>query len=283
MQRRFSSQFLGLNSSVVYQGNYAYLVDPGVFPREIEKIRLFLKKENIDQLTVLLTHTHGDHIAGWNFFREYPTYGHASIQQKPELAKQNDVRYLKGMWRKHGVESEEELLFPDNVQYVEEGETIQIPPFSFTFYYIPGHSVDMSAIVIPEEKLLFSGDCLIQTPVPFVLHSTRQYWDSLKKLKYVVFDDELRCLIPGHGKPANSYREIMERIESEQKYLQELIWEGIKLGRTGLPEKEISDRLLNHSNRHKRLHAHQSNVQTFMREINDWLQDETLDLEIEKF
>ena len=47
MRRRFTSQFLGMNSVVVYQDNSGYLIDPGVFPQEIEKIKIFLDKENI--------------------------------------------------------------------------------------------------------------------------------------------------------------------------------------------------------------------------------------------
>ena len=63
MIKRFSSQYLGMNSTVVFKDNSAFVVDPGVFPKEIYRIQAFLKEKKIDNISVLLTHTHGDHIS----------------------------------------------------------------------------------------------------------------------------------------------------------------------------------------------------------------------------
>lgn len=274
MRRRFSSQFLGMNSTVVYRENAAYLVDPGVFPRETERIREFLERNTISEINLLLTHTHGDHISGWQMFRDYPCFAHQCVSAKSETVRNNDVRYLQGMWRKQGIEELSHLKFPDNIRYVQDGEFRHDPPFSFAFFHVPGHSVDMSAIVVPEENLLLSGDMLIQAPVPFILNSSRKYWDSLKRFRELVDEYDLHCLIPGHGKPAKSKAEIIKRIEHEQHYLQKLIWEGMKLARAGMRGEDLRQELYNLSDRYAKLHSHQSNVQTFLRELDDWLQSE---------
>jgi len=276
MFRRFSSQFLGMNSGVVYQEKAAYVVDPGVFPQEVKKIQDFLKKENLEQITVLLTHTHGDHISGWFAFKDYPTYGHKCISGKSREVRDNDVRYLKGMYRKQGIEDTDNLVFPEPIIYLEDGIEESIPPYTFIFYHVPGHSPDMSAIVIPEEKMLFSGDMLIQGPTPFILHSTRLYWKSLQRFQELVEQYDLHCLIPGHGKPARSQNEILERIEHEKKYLKNLVWEGLKLAQAGLDKGEIKTQLTNLNNNFARTHAHQANVQTFMRELEEWLDEEVM-------
>jgi len=276
MFRRFSSQFLGMNSGVIYQGHAAYVIDPGVFPQEVRKIKDFLKKENLEQITVLLTHTHGDHISGWFAFKDYPTYGHKCISRKSREVRDNDVRYLMGMYRKQGIEDTDDLVFPEPIIYLEDGIEETIPPYTFIFYHVPGHSPDMSAIVIPEEKMLFSGDMLIQGPTPFILHSTRLYWKSLQRFQELVDHYDLNCLIPGHGKPARSRNEIMERIEHEKKYLKNLVWEGLKLAQAGLDKGEIKTQLTNLNNNFARTHAHQANVQTFMRELEEWLDEEVM-------
>ena len=146
------------------------MVDPGVFPHEIKKLVNFLKKENLDNVTILLTHTHGDHISGWHAFSEYPTFAHIAVSKKPETVRLNDVRYLKGMYKKQGIEDIEALAFPESIHYLSENEWVESSAIPFCFFHVPGHSTDMSAIVLPDEKMLISGDMLIHTPLPFILH-----------------------------------------------------------------------------------------------------------------
>jgi glyoxylase-like metal-dependent hydrolase (beta-lactamase superfamily II) len=278
MKRRFCSQFLRLNSTVIHQDNNALIIDPGVFPFEVEKISIYLEKQNLKNITILLTHTHGDHISGWNFLPRLETFGHESIENKSEAVRKNDLRYLKGIFRKQSIKNLDQLIFPNNIQYFPTGKKFGKLPYSFIFFHTPGHSTDSSSIVIPDEKLILSGDMLIQIQVPYILHSTRQYWDSLKCIKMLIFDFDLQCLIPGHGKPAKSQEEILLRIENEQIYLQKLVWEGLKLLRTGMDEKEILNQLIH--NIPIPLHQHRLNVHTFLREIDIWASDEELDLNL---
>jgi hydroxyacylglutathione hydrolase len=279
MKRRFCSQFLGMNSTVLYQNNAALLVDPGVFPNEIKKIKNHLTKFNLKKISIVLTHTHGDHISGWNFFKDQNTFGHQSINQKSIAVRENDLRYLKGIYRKLSIENLDTLSFPDNIQYLSNGKLIEILPYSFLFFHTPGHSIDMSVIIVPEEKLLFSGDMLIDSPVPYILHSSRQYWNSLKYIKSIVYEYEIHCLIPGHGKIAQNQEEIIARIENEQLYLQRMVWQGIKLYRMDMEEKEIFNHLLGLTS--ASIHAHRINIHTIMRELKVWSAKEESQLNLD--
>lgn len=277
MKRRFSSQFLGMNSVVVYQGPAAYLIDPGVFPPELQRIRDFIVKESFSAVHILLTHTHGDHISGWKTFSEYSVFIHRCQEQKSAQMKNNDLRYVQGMYRKQGYDHFELLAFPDHATLIDDGEFISLPPFSFAFFHVPGHSTDMTTIIIPEEKLMLSGDMLIQTPIPFILHSVGQYWKSLQRLQRLVLEYEINCLIPGHGKPASPQTEIMIRIENEKKYVQDLLRTGTKLVRQGLDDIQLKEELELHFPHWAQIHAHQVNVQTFLREYPDLIDDEFVD------
>ncbi|MBN2365446.1 MAG: MBL fold metallo-hydrolase [Calditrichaeota bacterium] len=269
MLRRFSSQFLGMNSTLVYDNSEAYLIDPGVFPPELQRIRKFMIDQKLIESILLLTHTHGDHISGWHAFHDLPVYAHECLKSKSEDVRNNDVRYLRGMYRKQGYENLDDLRFPDDVNLIKDGEFMEIPPYSFAFFHTPGHSTDMTAIVIPEEKMLFSGDMLIQTQTPFILHSIRQYWKSLGRLKDVVVLYDIGCLIPGHGKPAKSQEDIIRRIENEQSYVQKLAVEGMEIVHAADSEEEIKLKLNQKFPKIAALHSHQSNVQTFLREYED--------------
>ena len=128
----------------------------------------------------------------------------------------------------------------------------------------------MNAIISPEEKIIFSGDMLIQSLVPFILHSTREYWYSLKYLKNLTYHYDLQCLIPGHGELAFSQEEIIQRIEKEQSYLQKLIWKGLKLIQVGISLEEIKKQLMYISQDLAHLQSHQISVHTFLRDFEKW-------------
>jgi hydroxyacylglutathione hydrolase len=280
VKRRFSSQFLGMNSAIVYERNAAYLIDPGVFPPELQRIHNFVEKEKLKKVHLLLTHTHGDHISGWMTFKESPIYVHRCVVEKSQQVRDNDVRYLQGMYRKQGYEDFDQLAFPEQAILVDEGKFISVEPHSFAFFHVPGHSVDMTSIIIPEERLMLSGDMLIQTPVPFILHSIVQYWHSLKRLKQLVLKYEIDCLIPGHGKPAKLQSEIISRIENEQKYVKKLVQIGKNFVDQGMDDMDLKMQLDIHFSNWSQLHSHQSNVQTFLRECQDIDIDDFADYEI---
>ena len=271
MRRRFSSQFLGMNTTVVYHQTAAFLIDPGVFPYELEKIREFLTARHIREVKILFTHTHGDHISGWYAFREFPAYGHESIAQKNQTVRNNDIRYIRGVYRKQRIAELEQLQFPEPIHYVSDGQELTTAPNSVIFFHIPGHAVDQSLLIVPDEQLAFSGDMLIQAPVPFVLHSMREYRDSLDRIRTLIDQFDIQCLIPGHGKPARDRQEILVRINREQDYIDRLTSEGIRLYHQGIDGDELRNRLYGLEPRLAQLQPHQTNVQTFLRELSRWI------------
>ena len=274
MRRRFSSQFLGMNSTVVYRDGAAHVIDPGVFPWELERMREFLQQQALHQVQILFTHTHGDHISGWYAFRNFPAYGHESIALKNPTVRHNDVRYIRGVYRKQRIPDLDQLQFPEPIHLLADGEVLEHPPFSVVFYHVPGHAIDQSVIVVPEEHLMFSGDMLIQSPVPFVLHSMWQYRASLDRIRFLVKQYQVACLIPGHGKPARDQGEILERIQRESDYLDRLTDLGIQLYRQGLRGDDLREQLYALEPRFTQLQPHQTNVQSFLREISRWLGEE---------
>ena len=66
MSLRIDTFVLGLfktNCYVLRDGAECWVVDPGLLPRRLIR---FLRAENIVPSRILLTHGHGDHIAGVN-------------------------------------------------------------------------------------------------------------------------------------------------------------------------------------------------------------------------
>ena len=107
---------------------------------------------------------------------------------------------------------------------------------------------------------------LIDTPLPFILHSITAYWNSLNKIKTIIERFDLQQLIPGHGRPATSQDQILKRILKERRYIQKLVLRGKQCLDKHYSEGKLKDNLLNCFPDLANLHAHQSNIQTFIRE-----------------
>ncbi len=266
MIKRFNSKILGINSSLVYNEEAAFIIDPGVFPEEISQIKNFVSEQGIYNISVLLTHIHGDHISGWHAFQNYPTFAHKIISEKSQIVRENDVRYLQGINRKQGINKKESLVFPHDILYVEEGIPQQISPYLFEIFHMPGHSIDMSVVVIPEERVIFSGDMLIHASTPFILNSVFEYSESLNKLQLLIQSKNIQYLIPGHGKPAENMTDILERISQESSYIQRMIITGTKLIKDGVNDNELKENLILSYHQYRILHSHQMNVLTLLRE-----------------
>ena len=184
------------------------------------------------------------------------------------MVRQNDVKYVKGIYRKKGVPYAEELVFLDNILYVNDAELQDMLPFSFQIYHMPGHSKDMNVIILPEVKVIFSGDMLINATTPFILHSVVEYCESLLSIKDLVIKKNIDYLIPGHGKTAKVQTEILDRIDHEISYVKKMVSVATKLQTINIPENQIKKRLYQISNDFENLHSHQTNVQTLLREID---------------
>ena len=185
------------NTYLVYEENAkeAILIDPGSDSNEIAER---IKELNFEKLTIFLTHGHGDHIAGVEFFRSnFPKAKLAiSIEDAPLLQDpdENLSFYINGSV----------TIKPAEIT-IKEGDTFKTGSHIGVARHVPGHT--RGGMVLVFDEMVFSGDTLFSDSIgrsDFPGGDGRALVQSIKS-KILSLTD--RIVLPGHGQNTSIQRE----------------------------------------------------------------------------
>ena len=185
------------NTYLVYEENAkeALLIDPGSKSEEIvERI----KELNFEKLIIFLTHGHGDHIAGVEFFRSnFPNAKVAiSIEDSGLL---NDHAENLSFYINESI-----TIRPAEIT-IKEGDTFKTGSHMGIARHVPGHT--KGGMVLIFDEMVFSGDTLFCESVgrsDFPGGNATALMNSIKS-KILTLSD--RIVFPGHGPETSIERE----------------------------------------------------------------------------
>ena len=150
------------------------VIDPG--PALHEHIEAIIQASaNIKQ--ILLTHTHPDHSPGTRLLQD--NIGVPVFALITESSKDQDITFTP-----------ERILI--------DGEIIANEYYSIEVIHTPGHASNHLRYLLKDEKLLFTGDHIMDGSTVVIASpdgSMQDYIDSLAKLK----EYDLNKIAPGHG------------------------------------------------------------------------------------
>ena len=150
------------------------VIDPG--PALHEHIEAIIQASaNIKQ--ILLTHTHPDHSPGTRLLQD--NIGVPVFALITESSKDQDITFTP-----------ERILI--------DGEIIANEYYSIEVIHTPGHASNHLCYLLKDEKLLFTGDHIMDGSTVVIASpdgSMQDYIDSLAKLK----EYDLNKIAPGHG------------------------------------------------------------------------------------
>ena len=185
------------NTYLVYEedAKEAILVDPG---SESNDIAERIKELNFEKITIFLTHGHGDHIAGVEFFRKnFPNAKLAiSLEDSPLLA--NPEENLSFFI------NESVTIKPAEIT-IKEGDTFKTGSHIGISRHVPGHT--KGGMILIFDEMVFSGDTLFCESVGRSdLHGGdgKALIESIKS-KILTLSD--RIVLPGHGQETSIQRE----------------------------------------------------------------------------
>lgn len=152
------------------------LVDPGpVSPEHLQAILEALQGRPLDR--ILVTHTHGDHSPGT-----------AALQERTGA----EVVGLSPP----GGQYQDRTFRPDRLYH--DGERLVCDGFSVTLLHTPGHVSNHLCFLLEEERMLFTGDHVLQGMTPVILPPDGNMQDYLRSLE-LLRELPLASLAPGHG------------------------------------------------------------------------------------
>jgi len=183
----------GANCYVLDESRRAIVIDPGGEP---EKIAAFLRKKNIEELKIILTHCHVDHWAAAPTLKKlFKTEILMGIAAK-KICRQSEINLA-------GLAGFEE--FPEIDGWLNDGEELKfggVPTGTFVVIFTPGHTADGISLFKKERDAgtLFTGDTLFSDSVGRTDLPTGSSVVLLKSIKerLLPFPDETR-IFPGHG------------------------------------------------------------------------------------
>ena len=189
----------GTNSYVVGTQALA-LIDPG--PEIESHIEALLRLVGTKLRWVLCTHMHHDHSPAAHAI-------HAAtraqlIGMPPPNHSRHDTRYV-----------------PQRV--LQDGERFEAPGFTLKAIHTPGHASNHLCYLLEEEKLLFTGDHVMQGSTVVIGPPDGSMSAYLSSLEKVLAHDMVR-IAPGHGHPIDTPHDevrklIRHRLGREKKVL----------------------------------------------------------------
>jgi hydroxyacylglutathione hydrolase len=161
------------------------IIDTGL---SAEPLIDFLKGKDLDPETLILTHGHGDHIAGVAPLRKNFGKIKVCIHKADSHMLTDSISNFSSFLGKKIETSPADIIF-------ENEGPIESAGLKFTIIHTPGHTPGGICLYNSDEKILFSGDTLFAGSVGRTDFSG---YDVQKSLKQLVLPDDTKVL-PGHG------------------------------------------------------------------------------------
>lgn len=182
------------NTYLVYDDDgTTFIIDPGNSNSiENSELKSFISDNNLKPSRLLLTHAHVDHIMGAAYVFE--EFGLLPEVHEADLFFVDRMQQSAAMY---GVHCEQA---PKPIQFLKEGDIIQLGRYQFDCLFTPGHSPGSITFYNKANKLLIAGDVLFRgsigrTDLPLGDHET--LLNSIRE-KLLHLDDDTK-VYSGHG------------------------------------------------------------------------------------
>lgn len=190
------------------------VIDPGPAMQEHIDV-ITAAAPNIKQ--ILVTHTHPDHSPGVRLLKEnldIPAYGMLTNSSK----------------------NQDQTFSPERI--LDDGEVFQEEEFSIEVVHTPGHASNHLCFILKEEKLIFTGDHIMNGSTVVIGPpdgNMKQYIQSLEKLK----DYDIEKIAPGHGELLENPHEVADWIINHRLEREKKVFHALQEATKGTPDSLV--------------------------------------------
>ncbi len=210
-----------MNSAVVLRDGHALVFDPGVLPSEMADLaaRVAGSAPRFEQVALVFTHPHWDHVLGRDHFPAATTFAHVGFADELERDETKIEAEAKSWIEGQGEAWPRPFraFRPDLV--VRGTARAELGPFELVAHEVPGHCASQIALHLPAEGLLVAGDTLSDIEIPWLEAAPWVYRRSLNALHWLYEQEDVRWLVPGHGSVAAGRTEGYRRVLRDLDYL----------------------------------------------------------------
>lgn len=205
-----ASRFVDGKNGIIIGDRGAIAVDCSNYVDEGQAMADFIREQGHPGNDIVLTHGHGDHIYGAAPLMGGQIYGHALTTSKIR----SQLTMIAHKWECSEDEAAEKLPWP-TVSYRDE-LWIDLGNKHLWMFPTPGHSNDGVSVYVEEDKLLFSGDSVVNGIVAAIGDGDSAILESsLAEL----MDLDIEILVPGHGTTIVGQDHIRDWLVWQASYL----------------------------------------------------------------
>ncbi|MDA1330251.1 MAG: MBL fold metallo-hydrolase [Chloroflexi bacterium] len=208
-----SELYAQVTAGVVAGPDMAVVIDTLALPEETHQLRDFIRRElRVPVKYVINTHYHADHTWGNSLFQDALVVSHRLCH---DLLESRGIPSLAEEKKSNPQLRELDIVLP-HITFEEGGLTLLVGKKTLKLFSLPGHSPDNIAVLVEEDRVLFSGDTYM--PLPYLVDGDiEQMITSLKRITKMGLEN----LVPGHGDIVLR-GEIDSSVKSNLDYLNEI-------------------------------------------------------------
>jgi hydroxyacylglutathione hydrolase len=256
------SRLFETNAGIFAQDGDAYLVDPGIFPDEIDTIVAATRSARIRG--IILTHSHWDHILGPEHIAGVPVIAHASAAAHLAADATEIARVVTDRLAAEGIARDAPFVVPHVDVKIGDALTLPLGKGGLRIMHAPGHCSDQIVVYDLQYRTLWAADMLSDIEIPFI-EDAQAYRTTLERLLPL----EVAALVPGHGNVTTDRQAIRARLTSDLQYLVDVEREVAALVQRDRSLDETRSELRDWPMRHPQINAkeHVRNIETIYRSL----------------
>jgi cyclase len=156
-----SKTYAEVNAGVVAGPEMAVVIDTLPFPEETLQMKDFISRElQVPVRYLINTHYHADHTWGNHLFPEAKIIGHSLCRS---LLQEKGIPALEQEKRSNPLFRDVEIVLPE-VTFERGDLLLKVGKKNIRMFPLPGHSMDMIAVLVEDDRVLFPGDTIMAVP-----------------------------------------------------------------------------------------------------------------------
>jgi len=208
-----SRVYAEVNSGVIAGPDMAVVIDTLPFPEETMIIRDFIERElQVPVRYVINTHYHADHTWGNFLFPGAKVIAHNLCYQ---LLEEKGIPALERAQESNPSLRQIKIVLP-HITFDQGEMTINVGKKNLRISPLPGHTMDNLAVLVEEDKVLYTGDTLMA--VPYIVDGDIDVSiESMNKIKEMGLEN----VVQGHG-DIILRGEVNQVVDDDIEYLENL-------------------------------------------------------------
>lgn len=230
--------FEGGNVGAILTERGALLVDAPMLPPEARAWRSTVASLGGGVIYgVVNTDYHPEHFIGNAALMPARVWGHEAAERQIAKFKTSALDQVAATFRKERPALAEEIaqleIYPPELT-VGERMTLHLGDRKVQVLYLPGHTPASLGVYLPEERILFAGDNIVNNEHPTMVQANTLAWiDTLRRIQEMDVD----LLVPGVGEPCGK-----DVIEPMIDYITEMRRRVAELFEAGASRREAVDK-----------------------------------------